>query len=103
MKPSKRKQLDSLERAFARAHAFREAPDFSQRWMDAVMRDIRLQAGWERTLPELPNVVWHAAAVVALVSAVFVGSALTWNAGQTDFSALSTMATADSTLMSGAP
>jgi hypothetical protein len=103
MKPSKSKQLDTLERAFARAHAFRGAPVFSQPWRDAVMRDIRLEAGREQTLLELPNAIWRAAAVVALVSAVFVGSALTWNAGQTDFSALFTMATADSTLMSGAP
>jgi hypothetical protein len=103
MKPEKRNQLDTLERALVHAHALREAPAFSQPWREAVMRDIRLEAGREKTLLELPNAIWRAAAMVALVSAVFVGSALTWNAGQTDFSALFTMATADSTLMSGAP
>jgi hypothetical protein len=103
MTPSKKTQLDALERALARAHAFRETPAFSQGWRDGVMRDIRLAAGREKMLLELPNVIWRAAAVVALVSAVFVGSALTWNAGQQDFSALFTMAAADSTLMSGAP
>ena len=103
MKPEKKNQLDTLERALADAHALREAPAFSQPWRDAVMRDIRLEAVREHTLLELPNAIWRAAAMVALVSAVFIGSALTWNAGQTDFSALFAMATADSTLMAGAP
>ena len=103
MKAEKRNQLDKVERALAAAHASREAPPFSQPWRDTVMRTIRHEAGSEKALLELPNAIWRAAAVVALVSAVFVGSALTWHAGQTDFSALFTMATADSTLMSGAP
>lgn len=103
MKPENRHPLETLERALAEAHALREAPAFSQPWRDGVMRDIRVEAGREKTLLELPNAIWRAAAMVAFVSAVFVGSALTWNAGRTDFSALFTMATADSTLMSGAP
>jgi hypothetical protein len=97
--------MEMLERALIRAHAAREAPHFSREWADDVMRDVRRQADSERTLAEVPRLIWRAAAVVAVVSTLFVGSVLTWTVGQgnVDFSSLLTMATADSTLLTGEP
>ncbi|MEP6887068.1 MAG: hypothetical protein ABI945_01980 [Nitrospirales bacterium] len=104
-RPRKEEQLDTLERALMRAHEVQEAPHFSRDWTNDVMRDIRRQASREVSFSEVPRVIWRAAAVIAVVSTLFVGSVLTWTAGQgdADFSALLTMATADSMLLTGEP
>jgi hypothetical protein len=101
----KEQRADKLERALMRAHELLEAPHFSREWADDVMRDVRRQASLEASFSEVPHVIWRAAAVVAVVSTLFVGSVLTWTAGQddADFTALLTMATADSTLLTGEP
>ena len=98
-------QVDKLERAVMLAHEVQEAPHFSLEWADGVMRDIRRQASREASFSEVPRVIWRAAAVIAVVSTLFVGSVLTWTArqGDADFSALLTMATADSMLLTGEP
>jgi hypothetical protein len=69
------------------------------------MQDIRRQASREASFSEVPRVIWRAAAVIAVVSTLFVGSVLTWTArqGDADFSVLLTMATADSMLLTGEP
>jgi hypothetical protein len=103
--PKKEARVDTLERALIRAHEAQEAPHFPPDWTADVMRDIRRQASRESSLSEVPRVVWRAAAVVAIVSTLFVGSVLAWTAGQgeADFTALLTMATADSMLSIGEP
>ena len=100
-------QIDKLEQALRRAHALKgqEPPHLSREWADDVMRDVRRQASREPSFSEVPRVIWRAAAVIAVISTLFVGSVLTWTVrqGDADFSALLTMATADSTLLSGEP
>jgi len=102
--------IDLLVQILMQAHKVKvqEAPHLSREWADEVMRDIRRQASREPSFSEVPHVIWRAAAVIAIVSTLFVGSVLTWTAGQgdADFSALLTMATADSafsTLLPGEP
>ena len=103
--PKKEERVDTLERALIRAHEAQEAPHFSRDWTADVMRDVRRQASREPSFSEVPRVVWRAAAIVAIVSTLFVGSVLAWTAGQgeADFTALLTMATADSMLSTGEP
>lgn len=103
-------EIDLLEQTLIQTHKVKvqEAPHLSREWADEVMRDIRRQANREPSFSEVPHVIWRAAAVIAIVSTLFVGSVLTWTAGQgdADFSALLTMATADSafsTLLVGEP
>lgn len=104
-RPRKEEQVDRLEHALIRAHEVQEPPHFSREWADGVMQDIRRQASREASFSEVPRVIWRAAAVIAVVSTLFVGSVLTWTArqGDADFSALLTMATADSMLLAGEP
>lgn len=99
MKPSK-EHLDKLERALTRAHELQEPPCFSPGWLDSIMREIRQQPVGVTPLLEMPLLVWRAAAVVVLVSLIFVGSVLTWNAGRADadFTALFAEAGMDVTL-----
>jgi hypothetical protein len=101
---SREEKVDKLERALMLAHEVQEAPDFSREWADGVMRAIRL-VNRESSFSEVPRIIWRAAAVIAVVSTLFVGSVLTWTAGQgdADFSALLTMATTDSMLLTGEP
>ena len=101
----KEEQVDRLEHALIRAHEVQEPSHFSREWADGVMQDIRRQASREASFSEVPRVIWRAAAVIAVVSTLFVGSVLTWTArqGDADFSALLTMATADSMLLTGEP
>ena len=104
-RPRKEEQVDTLMHALRRAHEAQDAPPFSREWADGVMRDVHRQASREASSSEVPRVIWRAAAVIAVVSTLFVGSVLTWTArqGDADFSALLTMATADSILLSGEP
>jgi hypothetical protein len=102
--------IDLLVQTLMQAHKAKvqEAPHLSREWADEVMRDVRRQACREPSFSEVPHVIWRAAAIIAIVSTLFVGSVLTWTAGQgdADFSALLTMATADSafsTLLPGEP
>ncbi|HTK87585.1 MAG TPA: hypothetical protein VL329_07625 [Nitrospiraceae bacterium] len=102
--------IDLLVQTLMQAHKVKvqEAPHLSREWADEVMRDVRRQASREPSFSEVPHVIWRAAAIIAIVSTLFVGSVLTWTAGQgdADFSALLTMATADSafsTLLPGEP
>ena len=102
--------IDLLVQTLMQAHKAKvqEAPHLSREWADEVMRDVRRQASREPSFSEVPHVIWRAAAIIAIVSTLFVGSVLTWTAGQgdADFSALLTMATADSafsTLLPGEP
>ena len=101
----KEEQVDTLLHVMRRAHEAQDAPHFSREWSDSVMQHIRRQASRDASLSEVPHVIWRAAAVIAVVSTLFVGSVLTWTArqGDADFSALLTMATADSMLLSGEP
>ena len=103
--PRREEQIDILEQALMQAHRVQESPHFSRQWADDVMREVRRQASREPSFSEVSRVLWRVAAVVTVVSTLFVGSVLTWTAGQgdTDFSALLTMATADSTLLAGEP
>lgn len=98
-------QVDTLEHALIRAHQMQEAPHFSHEWTDGVMRDVRSYASREASFSDVPHVIWRAAAVIAVISTLFVGSVLAWTArqGDADFSALLTMATADSMLLTGEP
>ena len=100
MRRSGKDQLDKLERALARGHELQEPPRFSRGWLDSIMREIRRQPVGVTPLLEMPLLVWRAAAVVALVSLIFVGSVLTWNAGRADadFTALFAEAGMDATL-----
>ena len=100
-------QIDRLEHTLMQAHQVKvqEAPHFSREWADDVMRDVRRHASRDPSFSEVSRVIWRAAAVVAVISTLFVGSVLTWTVGQgdADFSALLTMATADSALLAGEP
>lgn len=100
MRRSSKEQLDKLERALARAHELREYPRFSRGWLDSIMREIRQQPVGVPPLLEMPLLVWRAAAVIVLVSLIFVGSVLTWNTGRADadFTALFAEAGVDTTL-----
>lgn len=102
---SRERQIDTLERALKLAHEAHEAPRFSREWVDGVMRDIRRQASRERSSSEVPRAIWRAAAVIAVVSTLFVGSVLSWTTrqGDAEVSALLTMETADSILWTGEP
>ncbi|HJU05079.1 MAG TPA: hypothetical protein VJ692_07975 [Nitrospiraceae bacterium] len=103
MKPSE-KQIEKLERALAKAHVLQEPPRFSDDWTISLMREIRQQA--TDTFPsEISHLVWRAAAVVVLLSALFVGSVLSWNMGQADakLTAILAEATVDPTLLEGSP
>jgi hypothetical protein len=82
MKPSRKEQLDKLERALIRTHAARPIPSLSGRGVDAVMREVRRRSS--AGAAELVHVVWRAALVVAVASVVLIGSMLTWNAGLKD-------------------
>ncbi|HKN85796.1 MAG TPA: hypothetical protein VJV04_02945 [Nitrospiraceae bacterium] len=105
--PRREERIDTLEQALMRAHQVKMqgVPHFSSEWAQDVMRDVRRRASREPSFSEVSRVIWRAAAVVAVVSTLFVGSVLAWTAGQgdDDFSALLTMATADSTLLAGEP
>jgi hypothetical protein len=103
MKQSRKEQIEQLERALARARAAQEAPRFSNRWLESVMREIRRQPTGLTPFLEVPRLVWRAAAIVVLVSLIFVGSVLAWNAGGTDadFSALLSVATVEPTFLAG--
>jgi hypothetical protein len=105
MNTRKEELIDTLEQALRRAYELREAPHFSRQWADGVVRDIRRQPSQEASFSEVPHAIWRAASVIAVVSTLFVGSVLTWTASQddADFSALLTMATADSILFTGEP
>lgn len=63
------------------------------------MRDVRCQTDRETMFGDVSHLMWRAAAVIALVTSLLVGSVLTWTARQTDtdFSALLTMAIDEST------
>jgi hypothetical protein len=93
---------EKVEQALARAHAAQEVPDLSPRWVDSVMRDIRIQSSDARASAEAPILVWRAAAVIVVLSLALVGSALSWNAGQGDMP-LSVLSEAmvDTTLLAG--
>jgi hypothetical protein len=101
----KDEQIDRLEHALIRAHEVHEAPRFSRDWAVGVMQDVRRQGNREDSFSEVPRVIWRAAAVIAVVSTLFVGSVLTWTAkqGEADVSALLMMATADSMSLTGEP
>lgn len=105
--PRREEQIDILEQALMRAHQVKmqESPHFSSEWAQNVMRDVRGRANREPSFSEVPQVIWRAAAVIAVVSTLLVGSVLAWTAehGDDDFSVLLTMATADSTLLAGEP
>jgi len=108
--PGREEQINTLEQALVRAHQVKrqEAPHFSSEWAQAVMRDVRRQASREPPSSEVSRVIWRAAAVVAVVSTLLVGSVLAWTAGHgdDDFLVLLTMATADSSfsaLLAGEP
>ena len=105
MNTRKEELIDTLEHVLRRAYEVREAPHFSRQWADGVVRDIRRQSSQEASFSEVPHTIWRAAAVIAVVSTLFVGSVLTWTASQddADFSALLMMATADSILLTGEP
>jgi hypothetical protein len=99
-KPTHERQADTLERALIHAHRARTVPNFSSEWTENVMQDVlRQPAGM--VSDDAPQLIWRAAAVVALVSALFVGSLLTWMAGhgELDGSALLTMTADDSLLL----
>jgi hypothetical protein len=94
-------QADTLERALIHAHRARTVPNFSSEWTENVMQDVRCQSDAGMVSDDAPQLVWRAAAVVVLVSALFVGSLLTWMArhGEVDGSALMTMTADDSLLL----
>jgi hypothetical protein len=100
MRRSSKEQFDKLERALARAHELQEPPRLSRGWVDSIMREVRRRPVGVTPLLEMPLLVWRAAAVVVLVSLIFVGSVLTWNAGRADadFTALFAEAGVDATL-----
>ena len=69
-------QVNKLVKGLARAHELRDTPHLSPRWLDTVMREVRRQpesTSWS----EAPRLIWRAAAVIALVSALLMGSVLT--------------------------
>ncbi|MGH7232938.1 MAG: hypothetical protein ACREJU_16505 [Nitrospiraceae bacterium] len=105
MKRSRTEQVDKLEGALKQAHGTQVAPRFFSGWSESVMRDVRRVSSRESNLTEVPRLVWRAAAAVVLVSALLVGSVLTWNAGRADadFSAVLAEATVYPTLLTGAP
>jgi hypothetical protein len=106
MRRSHQKQADKLERALARAHALQEAPEFSPAWHESVMREVRRHPVSIRPRAEVPQLVWRAAAIVSLVSTVFIGSVVTWNVGRTDSNQpeiLAELTLDDPPLLSAAP
>lgn len=100
MKKPKSERIETLERALRCAYHSRTDPVFPEHWTDDVMRDVRNQPDREDIFVDASRFIWRAAAVIALVSALLLGSVLTWTARQTesDFSELLTMAIDDSTL-----
>ncbi|HEV8540333.1 MAG TPA: hypothetical protein VGQ60_04150 [Nitrospiraceae bacterium] len=100
MKPSPDEQIDRLEQALRAAHEQRDTPRLSAHWQESLMREIRRQPAVTMSLLEAPRLIWRAAAVIALVSALLVGSALTWNADRVDAdSVLFADASLDSSLL----
>ena len=99
--PTHEHKVDTLERALIHAHRTRTVPNFSSEWTEGVMQDVRRQSDARVISDDAPQLVWRAAAVVALVSALFVGSLLTWMArhGEMDGSSLLTMTADDSLLL----
>ncbi len=100
-RPTHHQHVDTLERALIHAHQARTVPTFSSEWTAGVMRDVRRQTDGGMEPNDAPRLIWRAAAVIALVSALFVGSLLTWMArqGELDSSALLTMTADDSMLL----
>ena len=100
MKKTKSERIDALEHALRCAYHSRPGPTFPEHWTADVMREVRNQPVPEDIFVDASRFIWRAAAVIALVSALLLGSVLTWTARQTesDFSELLTMATEDSTL-----
>jgi hypothetical protein len=97
-------QIDRLERALREAHELRETPGLSSQWQESVMREIRRRPSGLMPVFEVPRLIWRAAAVIALVSALLVGSALTWNADQVDAdSVLFADVSLDTTILGGEP
>lgn len=100
MKRSGDEQMHRLEQALREAHGLRDAPRLSSHWQESLMREIRRQPAGMLPLFEAPRLIWRAAAVIALVSALLVGSALTWDADRVDAdSALFAEASLDSSLL----
>lgn len=77
-------QMDRLERALREAHGLRDTPRLSAQWQESLMREIRRQPAGAAQPFEAPRLIWRAAAVIALVTALVVGSALTWEAARVD-------------------
>lgn len=107
MSRSRHERIDKLERVLRLVWARREAPPPPPHWMESVMADVRRQSRMPRTVMEVPRLIWRAAAVVVVVSTLFVGSVLSWNTGSADadaaFSALFAEAGVDETLLTGEP
>ena len=98
-------QINKLVKALARAHELRDTPHLSSQWLDTVMREVRRQPAESTSWSEAPRLIWRAAAVIALVSALLMGSVLTWTAERSDADAAALVADAslDPTLPGGEP
>jgi hypothetical protein len=106
MKHARTEQLDKLEQALVQARQCQEPLHLSDWWVDLVMREIRHRRINSAPLPEMRYVVWRTAAVLALVTSLFVGLSLTWHAGWADTadgSVLVAEEIEDSTYIGGEP
>jgi hypothetical protein len=72
-------QMARLEQALKDAHRQRETPALSAHWQTGLMRAIRRQPASRAPGMDATRLIWRAAAVIALVSALLAGSALTWS------------------------
>lgn len=101
----RREQIDKLIKGLAQAHERRDTPRFPPHWLGSVMHEIRRQPAGVTPWSEAPRMIWRAAAIVALVSALLMGSILTWNAerSEADSAALLADASLDPILPGGEP
>lgn len=105
VKRRSREQTDWLLQTLKEGHARRDVPHLSPLWRESVMQVIRRQPTGLIPSSEAPQLIWRAAAVVAILSALLVGSVLTLNASlvDADSSAMFAEASLDPTLFGGEP
>lgn len=80
-----KKSPDHMERIFVQAHRLRQNAAVDNDWANGIMRAVRRDAAQQpySVMPDWAEpLVWRAAAVAALVAALFTGSVVAYTSQQ---------------------
>jgi hypothetical protein len=76
-----------MERIFAQAHRLRQDADVGNDWIHGIMRAARQEAeeqSYSAMFDWAEPLIWRAAAVAALVAALFAGSVVAYTSQQSN-------------------